>query len=303
MFKQTKAMMTWVLLLSGAVVSTPTETKAAGENLALNPGFEQSLSGWTNWGGVSIVTSPVGGGARAARLGPGESGAGQILEGIGPNRSYVLSGSGAVSGGSETAFIGIDLLDASGAKLPNGKFELRFTTTGYTRKSLTFTTLPGTAKLQLYIYKNPNAGGYAYTDDLSLSSAVNDLPNGVRAMWVWDAADTATATKRGELIGFSQTKGINLLYLYTGNLLVSDPSRYRALIALAHAQGIRVEALDGQSDWVRAANHSLPLERIRQVLNYNTASAATVSACSAGSNTGRAWDSGPAARTSSTVSA
>ncbi len=274
MFRRAKAMMTLFLLASGVVGFTPTETRAAGANLVVNPGFEQNLSGWTNWGGVSVVTSPVSSGAKAARMGPGESGAGQIVEGVGPNGNYVLSGRGAVSHSNEIAIIGVDLMDASGAKLPNGKFELRFDGASYTKKSLAFTTLPGTAKIQIYIYKNPNVGGYAYTDDISLSLVLNDLPNGVRAMWVWDQADIATAAKRNELIGFSLTKGVNLLYLYTGNALVTYPDRYRALIALAHANGIRIEALDGQSDWVRSANHGYPLERIRQVMNYNGASAA-----------------------------
>lgn len=273
-------------LLCAAVVSAEASHKgyADASNLIVNPGFEQDLSHWTNWGGMSIVTDPVASGSKAARMGTGESGGGQIVSGISEGTVYTLSGSGRVSTGGETALIGVDCMNSSGTKLGGGKFELAFNTTTYTGKTLSFTTVPGTTQIQVYIYKNPNVNGYAYVDDIRLvrEGSPGDpggIGTGRKAMWVWEPSDIATAANREALINFSLSKGINLLYVNTGyykdvNYLTAYPHYYRALIASAHQKGIRVESLDGASEWVRAANHSIPLSRIQDVLNYNASSAA-----------------------------
>ncbi|GFZ82619.1 hypothetical protein GCM10008018_30550 [Paenibacillus marchantiophytorum] len=257
---------------------------AEPSNLVVNQSFEQNLIGWQDWGGVSIVTTPVAGGGKAARMGTGESGAGQIVTGITAGTVYTLSGSGRVSVGGEHAIIGVDCMNSSGTKLASGKFELNYDSTSYNQKSLGFKTVAGTSQIQVYIYKNPNVGGYAYVDNISLtkqdgsSGDPGDIGTARKAMWVWNLNDIATASSRSDIINFALSKGTNLFYLNTGyyegdNYLVAHPQYYRALIASAHLNGIRVESLDGASEWVRAANHSIPLSRIQDVLNYNAASA------------------------------
>lgn len=265
----------WVVLLLLVGVLPVMKSYAANTNLVTNGGFESNLASWSNWDGVTTVTSPVYEGSRAARLGTGESGAGQIIDGITPSTKYELSGAGEVSVTGETAILGVDCLDVNGVRLAGGKFELFYTTTAYTPKTLTFTTIPGTAKLQVYIYKNPNIGGYGYIDNIALTPATPDsgTGGGTKALWVWELSDLATSAARSELIQFSLSKGINMLYVNTGTNLTTNPSHYRALIAQAHANDMQVEALDGQSDWVRAENHPIPLGRLQDVIDYNAASA------------------------------
>ncbi len=138
--------------------------------LVKNPGFEEGLHGWTHWGNVHIVSSPVAGGERAARIGPDAGGAGQVIGGVSPGERYTLFAKGAVSGRGERAYIGVDCLDADGNKLPQGKFEIVFNKTVYAHHNVSFTTVPNTASLQVYIWKNAanNNGGYAYADDIAL---------------------------------------------------------------------------------------------------------------------------------------
>ncbi len=137
-------------------------------NLVVNPGFESDLTDWTDWGGISVVTTPVASGQKAVSIGTGEGGAGQLITGITADATYTLSGSGAVSASGEVGLIGIDCLDADGVKLDGGNFELTFDETVYKEKSVTFITVPGTVDIQLYIYKDANIGGNVYVDDLSI---------------------------------------------------------------------------------------------------------------------------------------
>ncbi|WP_018752052.1 hypothetical protein [Paenibacillus sanguinis] len=118
-------------------------------------------------------------------------------------------------------------------------------------------------------------GGYGYIDEISLTQDTPDQGTGgeMNALWVWEYSDIATSAARSELIDFSLSKGINTLYVNTGTNLTANPGHYRALIAQAHANDMQVEALDGQSDWVRAENHSIPLGRLQDVIDYNAASA------------------------------
>ena len=144
---------------------------AFSEESALeNEGFESGKSNWYELG-PAYVTNIVPGGTgttgNALRVGTGEGGMGQRVSAL-ANTSYVLSGVGKVSG-NETGYLGVDCMNANGVKIPGGKFEITFTNDYYLNKYLTFTTVPGTAYIQVYTYKNPGSG-YVYFDSIYLSN-------------------------------------------------------------------------------------------------------------------------------------
>ncbi|SEG71603.1 carbohydrate binding domain-containing protein [Paenibacillus sp. UNC499MF] len=244
----------------------------SGDNLIANPGFEDNLASWTNWGNTAVVTSPSFAGVKAARVSSGEGGAGQIISGISPGTTYVLSGHGSVSASSDTAIVGVDCLDVNNNVL--AKNTLRFNQTLYEFKSTAFTTVPGTAKLQVYIYKNADSGANAYLDDLSLKarSGVQAINKDVKAMWVWQETTSVLqdSAERSTLFQFAQDKGVNVLLLYINKThLTTNNSQLKQFISQAHAQGIRVEAVSGEIDWGLTDKHSIGLERITDVITFN----------------------------------
>ncbi|MYL32477.1 hypothetical protein GLW08_06865 [Pontibacillus yanchengensis] len=96
-----------------------------------------------------------------------------------------------------------------------------------------------------------------------------------KGMWAWfPNDDIATREAREELIDFSKEKGVNVLYLNIGErggdpYLEQHPEQYEAFIKAAHEHDIDVIALDGASEWARAENHYIPINRFRLVRNYN----------------------------------
>ncbi|WP_217558706.1 carbohydrate binding domain-containing protein [Paenibacillus sp. GbtcB18] len=268
------------LLLNPEIISGSTDRTDSGsavlnlgDNLIANPGFEDNLASWTNWGNTSTVTSPSFAGAKAARIASGEGGAGQIISGIPSGTTYVLSGHGSVSASTDTAIVGVDCLDANNNVL--AKNTLRFNQTLYEFKSTAFTTVPGTAKLQVYIYKNADSGANAFLDDLSLkarSGGVQAINKDVKAMWVWQETTSVLqdSAERSTLFQFAQDKGVNVLLLYINKThLTTNNAQLKQFISQAHAKGIRVEALNGEIDWGLTDKHSIGLERITDVITFN----------------------------------
>ncbi len=100
-----------------------------------------------------------------------------------------------------------------------------------------------------------------------------------RAMWVWEYDVITDEQKRNELFAFSAEKGVNTLYMNTGDLdnghsaVAELCEQYKAFNRKAHEMGIRVEALDGASAWVRHENHQIPLNQIRRIIVFNNEAA------------------------------
>ncbi|WP_189596961.1 family 16 glycosylhydrolase [Paenibacillus elgii] len=160
-------------MLSALIYSVPAPSFAAGPlpagtNLVKNGGFEQGKADWEDWGAATVVTTDVQSGTKALKLGPTEGGMGQKIDGIDENTIVTLSGAGKAGTPGEKAWIGADCLDASDKKLAGGKFMMSFESAAYEQKSLSFRTVPGTRKVQVYVYKNPDNGKFAYVDDVAL---------------------------------------------------------------------------------------------------------------------------------------
>ncbi|MGP4039717.1 hypothetical protein ACTWP4_07425 [Gracilibacillus sp. D59] len=96
-----------------------------------------------------------------------------------------------------------------------------------------------------------------------------------KAMWAWfPNQDINTVAGRKEMIAFSKEKGINVIYLNIGErdsdpYLETHPEQYREFIRLAHANDIKVYALDGAAEWAKQENYKIPISRMLNVFMYN----------------------------------
>lgn len=89
-----------------------------------------------------------------------------------------------------------------------------------------------------------------------------------KAMWIWHVEDVIDTAKREELLAFALEKGLNTLYIEAGSV-EDHVEAFRAFNRQAHELGMTVEALDGNSEWVRAENHVIALGKIRDIIDFN----------------------------------
>lgn len=99
-------------------------------------------------------------------------------------------------------------------------------------------------------------------------------PRAPRATWVWKYDPVSSLQIREELLTFCQETGITLLYIYLGEDPISKAPRERQqqfaqFLRQAHAQGVRVEALQGNPLWALKVNHPLVLDWVGGYLEFN----------------------------------
>jgi hypothetical protein len=119
----------------------------------------------------------------------------------------------------------------------------------------------------------------------SCARADQGLPAAPRALWVWNAGVITQSAEREALFDFCQAKNISILYVHLGDFL-SDKKRNAGdakhvsekslgdFLEAAHAKNLRVEALDGDPSFARAAQHEAALRRLQLALEYNRAAPA-----------------------------
>lgn len=110
------------------------------------------------------------------------------------------------------------------------------------------------------------------------------MPAKPRAVWVWNAGHIAQVVNekaaRDAFFAQLQSAGIGTLFLNPNDLLNREPlpatdanhldaKKLAAFIASAHANGLKVEALQGDPEHARTANHSDPINRLKRVLQFN----------------------------------
>lgn len=103
-----------------------------------------------------------------------------------------------------------------------------------------------------------------------------------RALWVWNAGVITQNEAREQLFEFCHTKNISILYVHLGDYL-SEKKRDESdakhvtekalgdFLEAAHAQNLRIEALDGDPSFARTAHHQEALQRLQRTLEYNRA--------------------------------
>jgi hypothetical protein len=144
---------------SGDTSSGSTTTPTPAGDVLTNGNFASGMTGWADWGNTAIVNG-------ALQVGTNAGGCGQdIGSKLTAGKTYVLTGTANITTAAEGVFVGVKLLNASGAELVN-QSQLVSSTAG-TAVSITFTVPAGVASGQVYVWKNANAA-YGLVRNLSL---------------------------------------------------------------------------------------------------------------------------------------
>ena len=101
-------------------------------------------------------------------------------------------------------------------------------------------------------------------------------PHAPRASWVWKYDPVSNLRVRQELLDFCERTGIETLYIYFGEEPPTEtpPEFQKGLaefLALAHAHGIQVQALQGNPLWALKPSHPLVLKWVKGYLDFNRA--------------------------------
>ncbi len=127
-----------------------------------NPDFEDETSEWIIWGGAARVQSNIKSGSYALSA-VDNSGANQLITGLTPNTTYLITGWAKSSNGSP---INIGVKEHGG----NEKNKT-VSNTRYRKIYLEFVTGPVSTSARIYIYKPPGGTGIGYADNLSIISS------------------------------------------------------------------------------------------------------------------------------------
>jgi hypothetical protein len=140
---------------------TSGSTGAVTGNLLTNGDFASGMTGWIDWGNTAIA-------AGALQVGTNAGGCGQDITGkIVAGKTYKVTGVANITTAAEGVWVGIKLMDASGAVLVN-PVQL-VTSTASTSVSFTFTVPAGVASANIFVWKNANAA-YGIVGKLSLAA-------------------------------------------------------------------------------------------------------------------------------------
>lgn len=149
---------------SVAAQDSPAPVAPASTNMVSNPGFESGTTGWGNWGNARVVSGEASSGTSALSVGPDAGGAGQLVPGIVPGNTYRLTAQAKVSATSETVYVGINFVDASG--IPFTQNSVVVASTAYTTASVDVVAPPDAVNALVYVWKNAGTG-IAYVDDFT----------------------------------------------------------------------------------------------------------------------------------------
>src|SRR4051794_1532221 len=138
---------------------------SASGNMVSNGGFESGTTGWIDWGNTNVTSGQASSGTSALSVGAGAGGAGQEVAGIVPGNTYRLSAQAKVSAASETVYVGVNFIDASGASLTQNSVLVASTT--YTTATVDAVAPPNAARALVYVWKNAG-NGLAFVDDFAL---------------------------------------------------------------------------------------------------------------------------------------
>jgi hypothetical protein len=138
---------------------TGSTAPATTTNLLANGDFSGGMTGWVDWGNTAIAGGALQVGTNAG--GCGQDVAAKVVAG----KTYLLTGTANITAAAEGVFVGVKLLDASGAALVS-QAQL-VSSTAPTAVSITFTVPAGVASGNVFVWKNANAA-YGVIDNVSL---------------------------------------------------------------------------------------------------------------------------------------
>jgi hypothetical protein len=212
---------------------------ASAANLVAEPGFENALSAWSNWGNASAAAGQGSSGAAALRVGTGAGGGGQLFAGVAPGTTYHLTGQVRVSDASEAAYLGLAYMDASGAKLQEQNVAVN--ATAYAAASLDVVAPANTAKALVYVWKNAGSG-YAYVDDVALAAGISTA-GGSNASG--SAGGSAASSAGVPTLGDCQLFPANAIF----NTPIDDPARFPRNPTSDTWTAVAGASLPLQTDW------------------------------------------------------
>lgn len=149
-----------------AAQAAPPPPAGTPANLVSNPAFEAGMSGWVNWGNSLALDGAGVSASRGLRVGIAAGGAGHDVGGIVAGASYRLTAQVKVSDASEVAYVGINILDQSGAVVAQQAVPAN--ATAYSPASVDVAAPAGAARAVVYIWKNAGSG-YGFLDDVLLA--------------------------------------------------------------------------------------------------------------------------------------
>lgn len=145
---------------TGPVSGNDTFNLAVNAGSTVNPGFDDSLTGWPSiYGGAMYYTTNQRSGTGALRI-VATGGAEQTITGLSPNTTYTLGGYVRTTNSADTAYLGVK--NYGGSQILAGT-----SSTSYVLKTLTFTTGATDTSATIFAYKASGANN-AYFDDYYL---------------------------------------------------------------------------------------------------------------------------------------
>ena len=143
--------------------------RSAAANLLSNPGFEAGMTGWVDWGNVQVVDGAgTSGASRALRVGSAAGGSGHDVDGIVAGGSYRLTAQARVSDPGETVFVGVNILDGTGAIV--ARQVVPSSSTDFSSASADIAAPASAVKAVVFVWKN-GGGGHAWVDDFVFAPA------------------------------------------------------------------------------------------------------------------------------------
>ena len=162
-FAQAQQSVTGRMAPTSAAAVTP-----GAANMVVNGGFESAMTAWVDWGNSTVVAGQGSSGSSALGVGADAGGAGQVVGGIVPGTTYRLTAQAKVAVASDTVYVGLNFLDASG--VPVTQNAQLVSSTAPTTATLEVVAPPNAVSALVYVWKNAGSG-LAYVDDFAFGSA------------------------------------------------------------------------------------------------------------------------------------
>lgn len=139
---------------SVAYKAATSDCGGASTNLLTNPGYENGLTGWDDWGGTALDANLSRSGLYCLKIDSGDGGHGQGIEGLEAGKTYVLSAWGKLIGDGDfykqDAYIGIEFKDVENIKTYAKAFITD--TVNWAQAKVQFTVPEGTVVYTVYVY-------------------------------------------------------------------------------------------------------------------------------------------------------
>lgn len=139
-----------------------------GENLVVNPSFEDGSTPWLTAWYASVISSQATDGSYAVRVGNGgnNGSAAQIITGLTANTEYTLSADIRVASAGSQLNLGVK-------DYGNTETYIATTNDNYERSSLNFITGASSTSARIYAFRS-SGNSYGYADNFSLKIATPD---------------------------------------------------------------------------------------------------------------------------------